>query len=59
MTEPAEVQAAVDAAVAAVQDGKAFLRPSGTEDVLRLYAEAATEAERDQLADAILKLFAK
>jgi phosphoacetylglucosamine mutase len=57
LTEPAEIQQAVDAAVAAVQDGKAFLRPSGTEDVLRLYAEAKTEAERDQLADTILKLF--
>jgi hypothetical protein len=27
-----------------------YFRPSGTEDVVRVYAEAATQAEADQLA---------
>ena len=27
-----------------------LFRPSGTEDVVRVYAEAATQAEADQLA---------
>lgn len=30
--------------------GRAFVRPSGTEDVVRVYAEAATQAEADDLA---------
>jgi len=40
-----EIQNAIDNAVASVNDGKAFVRPSGTEDVLRLYSEAATVEE--------------
>jgi phosphoacetylglucosamine mutase len=44
-----------DAIVAAVQEvdaenGRAFARPSGTEDVVRVYAEASTEALADALA---------
>ena len=27
-----------------------FLRPSGTEDVVRVYAEASSQADADQLA---------
>lgn len=30
--------------------GRAFVRPSGTEDVVRVYAEAATREETDKLA---------
>jgi len=50
LTEPAEVQEEIDAAVAQVKEGKAFVRPSGTEDILRLYSEAATLEEMNQLA---------
>jgi len=32
-----------------VTNGKSFVRPSGTEPVVKIYAEAATEKERDQL----------
>ena len=32
--------------------GRAFVRPSGTEDVVRVYAEAATQAGADELAQA-------
>ena len=45
LTSPMEIQNAIDNAVASVNDGKAFVRPSGTEDVLRLYSEAATVEE--------------
>ena len=34
----------------AVPVGRAFVRPSGTEDVVRVYAEAATQAQADTLA---------
>ena len=45
LTSPMEIQNAIDNAVASVNDGKAFVRPSGTEDVIRLYSEAATVEE--------------
>ena len=47
--EPAGVQAALDTAMQAVQ-GRAFVRPSGTEDVVRVYAEAPSRAVADELA---------
>ena len=56
MTSPLELQDEIDKAVASVTEGKAFVRPSGTEDILRLYAEAKTEAEVVILGDAILKV---
>ena len=35
--------------------GRAFVRPSGTEDVVRVYAEAATSAAADDLARAVAR----
>lgn len=49
LVTPADVQAAVDARVAATPHGRAFVRPSGTEDVVRFYAEAATQDAADAL----------
>lgn len=49
--QPAELQAALDAAVQRVQGGRAFVRPSGTENVIRVYAEAETQADADLLAE--------
>jgi phosphoacetylglucosamine mutase len=54
LTEPDALQDEIDKAVASVTDGKAFVRPSGTEDILRLYAEAKTEEEVQTLGDRIL-----
>jgi len=50
---PAGVQAELEAAMRQCctnQGGRAFVRPSGTEDVVRVYAEAATSEEADALA---------
>ena len=49
---PAGLQAAIDAAVGAVGSrlARAFVRPSGTEDVVRVYAEADTPAQAQALA---------
>ena len=33
--------------------GRAFVRPSGTEDVVRVYAEAASEADANRLAQLV------
>ncbi|KAK3281750.1 hypothetical protein CYMTET_10483 [Cymbomonas tetramitiformis] len=47
---PADLQPLIDATVARYSQGRAFTRPSGTEDVVRVYAEAATRAETEELA---------
>lgn len=47
---PAGLQDAIDALVASKSRGRSFVRPSGTEDVVRVYAEAETQALADELA---------
>ena len=49
-TAPAGLQEALDAIIARFDAGRAFVRPSGTEDVVRVYAEARTQALADELA---------
>ena len=49
-TAPDALQPALDALMAKTPKGRCFVRPSGTEDVVRVYAEAATQAEADELA---------
>lgn len=53
---PAGLQAAIDAAVAKYPQGRAFARPSGTEDAVRVYAEADTQAAADSLAREVAQL---
>ena len=36
--------------LAGFPSGRAFVRPSGTEDVVRVYAEASSQEAADQLA---------
>lgn len=50
LTEPQGVQGQIDALVAKFKDGRSFARASGTEDAVRVYAEAATRSEADDLA---------
>uniref|UniRef100_A0A7S1D7P3 Alpha-D-phosphohexomutase C-terminal domain-containing protein n=1 Tax=Cyclophora tenuis TaxID=216820 RepID=A0A7S1D7P3_CYCTE len=50
-TSPPELQDELDKAMEAAGPGaRCFVRPSGTENVVRVYAEAATSAETDALA---------
>ena len=60
-TEPAGLQEAIDAAVAAVggPQGRAFVRPSGTEPIVRVYAEAETEEQCEALTSAVLEALKK
>jgi phosphoacetylglucosamine mutase len=53
VASPEGLQAAIDAAVSRVPRGRAFARPSGTEDAVRVYAEAETQAAADELARAV------
>ncbi|CAI5974411.1 unnamed protein product [Closterium sp. NIES-65] len=50
LLEPTALQATIDAAVAGVAGGRAFVRASGTEDVVRVYAEATRQEQADGLA---------
>lgn len=36
--------------------GRCFIRPSGTEDVIRVYAEASSQDAADNLAHSVAKL---
>jgi len=56
---PAGLQDAINAEVAKVKNGRSFVRASGTEDVVRVYAEAETQAEADQLAVTVCQLVYK
>ncbi len=48
--QPTNVQPMLQAAMEEHGKGRTFVRPSGTEDVVRVYAEAATREEADALA---------
>uniref|UniRef100_A0A7S2CLD8 Phosphoacetylglucosamine mutase n=1 Tax=Octactis speculum TaxID=3111310 RepID=A0A7S2CLD8_9STRA len=55
---PPQLQETLDGHMGTVNKGRCFVRPSGTEDVVRIYAEAATQEEADQLAfDAMCAVF--
>lgn len=51
LVTPEGLQAKVDNLVARYKDGRSFVRPSGTEDVVRVYAEAATRTDADGAHD--------
>lgn len=50
LTEPAGLQEKIDALVAQYEAGRSFVRASGTEDAVRVYAEASTRQAADELA---------
>lgn len=50
LVSPKGIQAQIDQEVQKVRQGRSFARASGTEDAVRVYAEAATRAEADDLA---------
>ncbi|XP_074640433.1 phosphoacetylglucosamine mutase-like [Tubulanus polymorphus] len=47
---PANLQNVIDILVSKFTNGRSFARPSGTENVVRVYAEADTQANADKLA---------
>lgn len=48
--KPDGLQEEINALVMKYKRGRSFVRPSGTEDVVRVYAEAATQEETNKLA---------
>jgi phosphoacetylglucosamine mutase len=55
VAEPKALQDKIDALVAGVPGGRSFVRPSGTEDVVRVYAEADSVEEMEKLANSVAK----
>lgn len=49
-TSPEGLQQRINELVAKYPSGRAFARPSGTEDIVRIYAEAESQLEADTLA---------
>jgi phosphomannomutase len=51
-------QGAIDVGVISVDDvnARSFVRPSGTEDVVRVYAEASTQEKADQLTLKVMQI---
>lgn len=56
LVEPAGMQDKIDAIVAKYKQGRSFVRASGTEDAVRVYAEAETKEDTDAISEAVGKL---
>ena len=53
---PAGLQQRIDEVVATFSRGRSFVRPSGTEDCVRVYSEAATQQEANTLSARVSEL---
>ena len=56
LESPPGIQAHISALVGKYKNGRSFARASGTEDAVRVYAEAATRSEADDLAHKVASL---
>ena len=55
LIEPESVQKIIDDVVKECKNGRAFIRPSGTEDVVRVYAEADSIEEAKQITNKLVE----
>ncbi|WFC98649.1 phosphoacetylglucosamine mutase [Malassezia yamatoensis] len=53
LTSPAGLQAKIDALATKFPRGRSFVRPSGTEDCVRVYAEAASSDDAEKLGQEV------
>ena len=53
---PIELQNEIDLAVSLMSLGRCFVRPSGTEDVVRIYAECEIQQMADDLANQVVEI---
>ena len=56
LESPPGLQGQIDALVGKYKSGRSFVRASGTEDAVRVYAEASTRSEADDLATKVTAL---
>lgn len=54
--EPKEIQEKINAIVAKYPGSRAFIRPSGTEDIVRIYAESSDSAHVDAVSAEIKEM---
>lgn len=57
--KPEGLQEAIDNLVSKYEQARSFVRPSGTEDIVRVYAEAHTQDAADKLAEEVALLVKK
>ncbi|GIL79619.1 hypothetical protein Vretimale_12321 [Volvox reticuliferus] len=53
---PAGIQDAITRVISGFTHGRAFVRPSGTEDAVRVYAEAEIQEQADELARLVARI---
>ncbi|ONK57478.1 uncharacterized protein A4U43_C09F920 [Asparagus officinalis] len=53
VVKPSGLQELINAETDKYSHGRCFIRPSGTEDIIRVYAEASTQEAADSLAQAV------
>ena len=53
VSEPRELQLAIDSIVSQFPGSRSFVRPSGTEDIVRIYAEASDASQTDEVANGV------
>ncbi|QRW19249.1 phosphoglucomutase/phosphomannomutase, alpha/beta/alpha domain protein [Rhizoctonia solani] len=56
LATPVGLQKMIDDTVRKYESGRSFVRPSGTEDVVRIYAECSNVAQVDELANRVARL---
>ncbi|GAA5953648.1 hypothetical protein JCM8115_004114 [Rhodotorula mucilaginosa] len=56
LVKPEGLQKEIEALCGAVEGGRSFVRPSGTEDCVRVYAEATTREAADELVNKVAYL---
>ncbi|GLT81205.1 hypothetical protein SLA2020_526030 [Shorea laevis] len=56
VVSPPGIQEAIDSETVKYPQGRCFIRPSGTEDVIRVYAEASTQEDADSLANSVASI---
>lgn len=59
VTSPIELQNELNKVMMQYSCGRCFVRPSGTEDVVRVYAEAKTQEQADTLAKACIEIITR
>ena len=56
LLEPVKVQNEIDGLVSKISKGRSFIRPSGTEDVVRIYAEGENQKEVDDVINKLIDI---
>ncbi|CAE7093125.1 unnamed protein product [Rhizoctonia solani] len=56
LATPVGLQKMIDDTVRKYESGRSFVRPSGTEDVVRIYAECSNVAQVEELANRVARL---